>query len=188
MSRRRGMSLIEVMLAGSMGLAVMVLLYHIVALGMKRLSYLDQQCDAAMMANNALNILRRDLRASGPGGVLKLSDSPVTLYSMGAQAESSDTGERQWLGYTVYYRLEKNQLLRLWKAPSLSRFSEPQLGSAASGEAAMGDSSWSVQKFNGVEKLTLAELGSGVNLGLSYSSRALSGEFSSVTLKDRVSY
>ena len=182
------MSLIELMLASSMGLVVMMLLYHIVALGMKRLSYLDEQCDGAMMANNALNILRRDLRASGPGGVLKLSDSPVTLYSMGAQAESSDTGERQWLGYTVYYRLEKKQLLRLWKAPSMSRFSEPQLGSAAGGEAAVGDSSWTVRKFNGVETLTVAELGNGVNLGLSYSSRMLSGEFGSVTLKDRVSY
>lgn len=182
---KRGATLIELMVAGGLGLLILSAVVTLFSLAGRKVFWLQDNSDRQLVALTALEQIRRDLLLSAPEGV-HVEDRTLSVSVQNSKSVGTD---RRWNALPVVYGENGGHLVRAETeqpsppTPNPTRLQPELLVGALSTSA-----NWRRRHYAGVQWGQATITGPLVEFSVRSQTRAGNGSLSVCELKSKVSY
>lgn len=182
---KRGATLIELMVAGSIGLLILSAVVTVFSLAGRKIFWLQDSSDRQLVALSAMEQIRRDLLVSAPEGVHHEVDS----LSIALQNSTTMATDRRWNAIPVVYGNRGGHLVRAESAqPAFPAASPPRLQPEGLRTALSVSPGWRHREFQGVTWGAASLTGPVVEFSVRSETRGRDGRLTVTELKSKVSY
>jgi len=145
-SSKRGLSLLELMVASAIGLVLLTAATMLLNTLLRKVFWIEEASDRQLVALTALQTIRRDLLSSASEGV-EVDSSALTLC-IGQQDSNTATIQRLWLQHPVLYGNLDGKLVRAYRpSPGAPNGSPAFLKAAAIQAVLVGQTGWQRRPF-----------------------------------------